>query len=99
MPGIGERLRPGMPENWEQSGSEDVSEVVQRPEFQQALGTLSAAISTGQLAPLLQQFGLEGGIDNVEAFLRAVEEQVRREQQGGGSSGDQDNNEDRMQED
>jgi len=44
----------------------------------------------------LQQFGLEGGIDNVEEFLRAVEEQVRRER-GSGGSNPQD--EDRMQED
>jgi hypothetical protein len=33
------------------------------------------------LAPLLRQFGLAGSIDSVEAFLRAVEEQVRRERE------------------
>jgi len=49
----------------------------------------------------LQQFGLEGGIDNVEAFLRAVEEQVRRERGGGGQGhgGSNPQDEDRMQED
>jgi hypothetical protein len=41
---------------------------------------------------------LEGEIDNVEAFLRAVEEQVRREQ-GGGSGESNPHDEDRMQED
>jgi len=51
------------------------------------------------LAPLLQQFGLEGEIDNVEAFLRAVEEQVRREQGGGSSGGSGAPDENRMQED
>jgi hypothetical protein len=48
----------------------------------------------------LQQFGLEGGIDDVESFLRAVEDQVRREQGGEGSSGGPgDHDDDRMQED
>ena len=51
------------------------------------------------MTPLLQQFGLEGGIDNVESFLRAVEEQVRREQGDGPSGGSGANDEDRMQED
>jgi len=34
MPGIGERLRPGLPENW---GTDDtsVAEVIQSPQFQQ----------------------------------------------------------------
>lgn len=111
MPGIGERLRPGMPENWDADES-GVSEVVQSPQFQQvlnsfatfvneqALSSLSNAISTGQLAPLLQQFGLEGSIDDVESFLRAVQEQVRRERGAGGSSNDPGGHEgDRMQED
>jgi hypothetical protein len=48
----------------------------------------------------LQQFGLEGGIDDVESFLRAVEDQVRHEQGGQGSSdGQEGHDEDRMQED
>jgi hypothetical protein len=34
MPGIGERLRPGMPENWD-AGTSGVHEVVQSPQFQQ----------------------------------------------------------------
>jgi UCH-binding domain len=34
MPGIGERLRPGMPENWDEEDS-GVDEVVQSPQFQQ----------------------------------------------------------------
>jgi hypothetical protein len=63
-----------------------------------ALSSLSSALSTGQLAPLLQQFGLHGGIDDVESFLRAVEEQVRREQGEGGEQEDH-NDGDRMQED
>jgi hypothetical protein len=111
MPGIGERLRPGMPENWDVDEA-GVSEVIQSPQFQQvhrpsdfvlikqALSSLSNAISTGQLAPLLQQFGLEGGIDDVESFLRAVMEQVRREQGARGSSNDPGGHDgDRMQED
>jgi hypothetical protein len=34
MPGIGERLRPGMPENWD-THSSGVREVIQSPQFQQ----------------------------------------------------------------
>ena len=67
---------------------------------------MSSALATGQLAPLLQQFGLGGEIDDVESFLRAVEEQVRREQQeghdeaGDSTGGAQDpHDRDRMQED
>jgi len=97
MDGIGERLRPGMPENWDADSG--VDEVVQSPQFQQALSSLSSAISTGQLAPLLQQFGLEGGIDNVESFLRAVEAQVRREQGGRSDGTGRQEEDDRMQED
>ena len=97
MPDIGERLRPGMPEGWDTDDT-SVREVIQSPQFQQALSSLSSAISTGQLAPLLQQFGLGGDIDSVEAFLRAVEEQVRREQ-GRGQGGSNAPEEDRMQED
>ena len=49
----------------------------------------------------MQQFGLEGSIYDVESFLRAVEDQVRREQgDGGGSSGGPGaHDDDRMQED
>jgi hypothetical protein len=34
MPGIGERLRPGLPDNWDEDGS-SVGEAVQSPQFQQ----------------------------------------------------------------
>ena len=37
MPGIGERLRPGMPDNWDTENSGAVNEVVQSPQFQQVL--------------------------------------------------------------
>ena len=67
---------------------------------------MSSALGTGQLTPLLQQFGLGGEIDDVESFLRAVEEQVQREQQerhdeaSDSTGGGQDPHDgDRMQED
>ena len=34
MPGIGERLRPGLPDNWDEDGS-SVGDAVQSPQFQQ----------------------------------------------------------------
>ena len=36
MPGIAEKLRPGLPENWEQQGY-NVADAVQSPQFQQVL--------------------------------------------------------------
>jgi len=36
MPGIGERLRPGLPDNWDEDGS-SVGEAVQSPQFQQVI--------------------------------------------------------------
>jgi len=36
MPGIGERLRPGLPDNWDEDGS-TVGDAVQSPQFQQVI--------------------------------------------------------------
>lgn len=36
MPGIGERLRPGLPENWD-TDETGIREVIQSPQFQQVL--------------------------------------------------------------
>lgn len=38
--------------------AEQFSSTVQSPQFQQALSSFSAALQSGQLGPLVQQFGL-----------------------------------------
>ena len=38
--------------------AEQLASTVQSPQFQQALSSFSAALQSGQLGPLVQQFGL-----------------------------------------
>ncbi|KAI9496764.1 proteasome complex subunit Rpn13 ubiquitin receptor-domain-containing protein [Zychaea mexicana] len=84
-------LFPFLPEDSERS-PEEVRQVVQSPQFQQALATLSFALESGELGPLLTQLGLDASAGNsVESFLRAIEQQARRR--------DQDRNDDAMDED
>lgn len=40
------------------SSSEQLCSTVQSPQFQQAVSMFSAALQSGQLGPLMQQFGL-----------------------------------------
>ena len=51
-------LFPFLPEESERS-PEEVRQVVQSPQFQQALATLSYALESGELGPLLTQLGLD----------------------------------------
>ncbi|XP_013789634.1 proteasomal ubiquitin receptor ADRM1-A-like [Limulus polyphemus] len=52
---------------------------VQSPQFQQALGIFSAALQSGQLGPLMQQFGMGTDVvsaatsGDMEAFVRALQ--------------------------
>ncbi|KAI9315857.1 hypothetical protein BX666DRAFT_260702 [Dichotomocladium elegans] len=85
-------LFPYLPEESERSPAE-VRHVVRSPQFQQALASLSFALESGELGPLLTQLGLPASAgSNVEAFLRAIEEQTKRISQNR-------NNEDVMEED
>jgi len=52
MPGIGERLRPGMPENWD-AGTSGVHEVVQSPQFQQVHSHSVWSLIVGSLVPFI----------------------------------------------
>lgn len=82
-------LFPHLPESIAQT-PEELRRVVQSPQFQQSLQSLSYALSSGQLGPLLAQLGLEGsnGASGVETFLRAIEEQARRRGGSGDNGGD-----------
>ncbi|RWS27513.1 proteasomal ubiquitin receptor ADRM1-like protein, partial [Leptotrombidium deliense] len=64
----------------ESSPSEDLSSTVQSPQFKQALRTFSTALQSGQLGPLMLQFGLsQACVDaanegDLEKFVKALEE-------------------------
>ncbi len=55
------KVRDSLPPNSPESTSnisDQFTSTVQSPQFQQALSTFSAALQSGQLGPLIQQFGL-----------------------------------------
>ncbi|CAG8522017.1 5077_t:CDS:10 [Paraglomus brasilianum] len=91
-PEIASVLFPEIPQNIERT-PEELREVMRSPQFHQALQTLSVALQSGELGPLLSQLGLDPSAGNgVEAFLRAIQEQVQG--QGEGSERSRDNNTD-----
>ncbi|RWS06683.1 proteasomal ubiquitin receptor ADRM1-like isoform X1 [Dinothrombium tinctorium] len=60
--------------------SEQLSSTVQSPQFKQALRTFSIALQSGQLGPLMQQFGLNqacvdaANAGDLEKFVKALED-------------------------
>lgn len=51
----------------------EIEEVIRSPQFRQALHSLTVALRTGALGPLVQQLGLDpSAAYGVEAFLRAI---------------------------
>ncbi|CAG8454266.1 14496_t:CDS:10 [Funneliformis mosseae] len=99
-PEISSALFPHLPSNIERS-PEELSAVVNSPQFAQALQSLSMALQSGQLGPLLTQLGLDPSAGNgVEAFLRAVQEQAgRRQRDHNDDENADDHSGDRMEED
>jgi 26S proteasome regulatory subunit N13 len=80
-PEICASLFPFLPEESERSAAE-VRAVVRSPQFSQALQSLSAALATGQLGPLLSQLGLDPSAGNsVESFLIAIGEQAKHKKE------------------
>lgn len=67
MPGIGERLRPGMPENWDADES-GVSEVVQSPQFQQVLSSMHNSLMNRRYHP----FRMQSVPDNLLLFFSSL---------------------------
>lgn len=57
------------------------------PQFQQAMGNFQAALQSGQLGPLMNQFGMPSDVSaaatqgNVEAFVTAMEEDKTKEEE------------------
>ncbi|KAG0362058.1 proteasome complex subunit Rpn13 ubiquitin receptor-domain-containing protein [Gamsiella multidivaricata] len=78
-PKICEALFPHLPESSERT-PEEIQAIVRAPQFSQALVSLSTALESGQLGPLLRQFGLGPNAgDGVEGFLKAIEEQATKD--------------------
>ncbi|XP_064652138.1 proteasomal ubiquitin receptor ADRM1-like [Lineus longissimus] len=57
---------------------------IQSPQFQQALSTFSSALASGQLGPLMQEFGLGDAVvtaavaGDVPGFVKALEEEDKK---------------------
>lgn len=77
-----ERVQSLLPPSFEAGStapSEQLRSTIQSPQFQQALGVFSAALQSGQLGPLMQQFGMSAEVVNaansgdMEAFVRALQ--------------------------
>ncbi|XP_005798950.1 proteasomal ubiquitin receptor ADRM1-like isoform X1 [Xiphophorus maculatus] len=79
-PEVQQRLTPYLPsgESLPQS-SEELHNTLSSPQFQQAMSMFSSALASGQLGPLMNQFGLPAeAVDaankgDVEAFAKAME--------------------------
>ena len=67
------------------NASEQLAGTVSSPQFQQALSTFSAALQSGQLGPLIQQFNLgQECVDaanrgDLEAFVKALEKNKKQD--------------------
>ncbi|CAG8799567.1 28959_t:CDS:10, partial [Gigaspora margarita] len=78
-PEVASALFPHLPNDINRT-PEELREVIQSPQFAQALQSLSIALQSGQLGPLLTQLGLDPSAGSgVEAFLRAIQNQVSRQ--------------------
>lgn len=83
-PEFREQLAPFLPagEELPQSPTE-LSNTLRSPQFQQALGMFSSALQSGQLGPLMGQFGFgdevvgAAGRGDMVEFVRAVQESSR----------------------
>ncbi|KAM8864306.1 proteasomal ubiquitin receptor ADRM1-like isoform 1-T2 [Spinachia spinachia] len=85
-PEVQQRLMPYLPsgESLPQS-TEELQNTLSSPQFQQAMSMFSSALASGQLGPLMNQFGLPAeAVDaankgDVEAFAKAMETKVDQE--------------------
>ncbi|KAK7929101.1 hypothetical protein WMY93_005496 [Mugilogobius chulae] len=88
-PEVQQRLLPYLPsgESLPQS-PEELHNTLTSPQFQQALSMFSSALASGQLGPLMNQFGLPPeAVDaankgDLEAFAKAMETETKSNQDG-----------------
>ncbi|XP_037539849.1 proteasomal ubiquitin receptor ADRM1 [Nematolebias whitei] len=86
-PEVQRRLMPFLPsgESLPQS-SEELHNTLSSPQFQQAMSMFSSALASGQLGPLMKQFGLPAEAieaankGDVEAFAQAMETETKPDQ-------------------
>uniref|UniRef100_G3PDV6 Adhesion regulating molecule 1 n=1 Tax=Gasterosteus aculeatus aculeatus TaxID=481459 RepID=G3PDV6_GASAC len=86
-PEVQQRLMPYLPsgESLPQS-TEELQNTLSSPQFQQAMSMFSSALASGQLGPLMNQFGLPAeAVDaankgDVEAFAKAMETETKADQ-------------------
>ncbi|KAJ3586410.1 hypothetical protein NHX12_012808 [Muraenolepis orangiensis] len=86
---VQQRLTPYLPsgESLPQS-TEELHHTISSPQFQQAMSMFSSALASGQLGPLMNQFGLPAeAVDaankgDVEAFAKAMETENKANQDG-----------------
>uniref|UniRef100_A0A2K5QRW2 Proteasomal ubiquitin receptor ADRM1 n=1 Tax=Cebus imitator TaxID=2715852 RepID=A0A2K5QRW2_CEBIM len=98
---VQERLLPYLPsgESLPQTADE-IQNTLTSPQFQQALGMFSAALASGQLGPLMCQFGLPAEAveaankGDVEAFAKAMQNSAKPEQNEGDAKDKKDEEED-----
>ncbi|KAK2720082.1 hypothetical protein QYM36_004104 [Artemia franciscana] len=68
--------------------AEAIRSTIHSPQFQQAFALFSSAIQSGQLGPLVQQFGMSetavaaADAGNLEAFVKALQEQKKKNKDG-----------------
>ncbi|XP_061628677.1 proteasomal ubiquitin receptor ADRM1 [Phyllopteryx taeniolatus] len=88
-PDVQQRLMPFLPsgESLLQS-TDELHNTLSSPQFQQAMSMFSSALASGQLGPLMNQFGLPTeAVDaanngDLEAFAKAMETETKSEQDG-----------------
>ncbi|KAM9829126.1 proteasomal ubiquitin receptor ADRM1 isoform X2 [Syngnathus typhle] len=88
-PEVQQRLLPFLPsgESLLQS-TDELHNTLSSPQFQQAMSMFSSALASGQLGPLMNQFGLPTeAVDaanngDLEAFAKAMETETKSEQDG-----------------
>ncbi|CAF4511793.1 unnamed protein product [Rotaria socialis] len=86
---VQESLRAHLPEGSTITGSEkELRDSIQSPQFRQAVGTFSVALQTGQLGPVLAQFGLPdeaitaANEGDIQAFAQAMEKHFKKSNEG-----------------
>ncbi|XP_062872233.1 proteasomal ubiquitin receptor ADRM1 isoform X2 [Trichomycterus rosablanca] len=98
---VQQRLQPYLPtgESLPQS-AEEIQNTFTSPQFQQAMSMFSSALASGQLGPLMNQFGLPAeAVDaankgDVEAFAKAMESSFGKKDDSGKSKDKKDDDED-----
>jgi len=86
-PGFLEKVREFLPQGEKEDGkeftAEDLKGTVQSPQFQQAVSMFSLALQSGQLGPLISQFGLgEAATEaaakgDMAAFVKALQDEKK----------------------